>query len=79
MTLNTHQSLERGLSVLEIVADAGRPISLAEISKMVCLHRSTVHHMLQALVSMGYLDQQEHSRAYEPSEQLRLLAKRIVA
>lgn len=33
MADNTHQSLERGLAVLHIVATAGKPISLAETAK----------------------------------------------
>jgi len=61
----THRSLERGLAVLESVAAAGRPASLAETARRVGLHRSTAHHLLQTLVSVGYLRQDADTRAYE--------------
>jgi len=65
MTKNTHQSLERGLAVLEFVASAGRPVTLAETARYMNLHRSTVHHMMRALVHMGHLKQHDVSHVYE--------------
>jgi len=61
----THRSLERGFALLESVAAAGRPASLAETARGVGLHRSTAHHLLQALVGLGYLRQDADTRAYE--------------
>src|SRR5262245_14739052 len=60
----THQSLERGLRLLEIVASNGAQISLAETARRTGLHRSTAHHLLQALVGLGYLRQDPQTRAY---------------
>jgi DNA-binding IclR family transcriptional regulator len=73
----THRSLERGLAVLEAVAAAGRPIALAEAARRVGLHRSTAHHMMQALVRVGYLVQDERSRGYELTSKLYELTGRL--
>lgn len=62
---STHTSLERGLSVLEFAASMGRAVSLAETARHLELHRSTVHHILQALVRADYVRQKDDSRAYE--------------
>lgn len=66
----THRSLERGLAVLQTVAEAGRPIALAETARRLGLHRSTAHHLMQTLVRTGFLRQQERSRAYELTQKL---------
>jgi len=63
----THQSLERGLRLVETVALNGGATSLAEASRRTGLHRSTAHHLLQTLVSLGYLRQDAASRGYELS------------
>jgi DNA-binding IclR family transcriptional regulator len=60
----THQSLERGLRVLEAVAARGGPASLAETARATGLHRSTTHHLLQALVGLGYLVHDRETRGY---------------
>ena len=66
----THQSLGRGMRVVETVASAGGPTSLAEISRRTGLHRSTTHHLLQTLVGLGYLRQDPSTRAYELAAKL---------
>ena len=65
MKQRTHQSLERGLRLVETVALGGAPTSLAEAARRTGLHRSTAHHLLQTLVSLGYLRQDAETRAYE--------------
>jgi len=61
----THQSLERGLRLVEAVALNGARTSLAEAARRTGLHRSTAHHLLQTLVSLGYLRQDAETRGYE--------------
>jgi DNA-binding IclR family transcriptional regulator len=61
----THQSLERGLRLVETVAANGAHTSLAEAARRTGLHRSTAHHLLQTLVSLGYLRQDGETRGYE--------------
>jgi DNA-binding IclR family transcriptional regulator len=65
MKQRTHQSLERGLRLVEAVALNGAPTSLAEAARRTGLHRSTAHHLLQTLVSLGYLRQDAETRGYE--------------
>lgn len=67
---STHRSLERGLLLLEAVATSPQPLSLADTVRRSGLHRSTAHHLLQALVRAGYLRQDEQTRAYALSQKL---------
>jgi len=73
----THQSLERGLQVLEIIAATGSLISLGEASRRSGLHRSTTHHLLQSLVGVGYVRQDKKSRGYELTSKLFELSGRM--
>lgn len=56
--------------MLEAVAAAGTPVSLAETARRTGLHRSTAHHLLQVLVRSGYLRQDETTRSYALSPKL---------
>lgn len=60
----THQSLERGLRVIEAAAAVGGPVTLSEIARKTSLPRSTTHHILRALVEFGYLAQDGDARPY---------------
>lgn len=73
----THQSLERGLAVLETVASTNGLIGLGETARRTGLHRSTAHHLLQTLVGVGYLRQDAASRGYELSAKLFRLTGRM--
>lgn len=61
----THRSLQRGLEILESVAAAGGPVSLAATASRLGLNRSTAHHLMRTLVELGYLRQLESTRSYE--------------
>jgi IclR family acetate operon transcriptional repressor len=73
----THQSLERGLRILETVALNGGTTTLAETVRRTALHRSTAHHLLQTLVSFGYLHQDRQTRGYELTAKLFRLTQRV--
>lgn len=60
----THQSLERGLRIMELISVIGGSATLAEISRKAGLPRSTAHHLLRALVEFGYLVQDGTARTY---------------
>jgi DNA-binding IclR family transcriptional regulator len=60
----THQSLERGLRIIETIAAIGGYATLAEIARKTILPRSTAHHLLRALVEFGYLIQDSNERTY---------------
>jgi DNA-binding IclR family transcriptional regulator len=74
---STHRSLERGLAVLESVAAVSGPASLADTARRVGLHRSTAHHLMQSLVSAGYLRQEKATRGYELTPKLYQLTGRL--
>ena len=61
----THQSLARGLRVLEATAANDGSATLSEIARKVALPRSTAHHLLRALVEFGYLVQDSDARPYK--------------
>ncbi|MFB3816486.1 MAG: IclR family transcriptional regulator [Candidatus Methylomirabilales bacterium] len=67
---HTHQSLERGLRVIEATARMGGTATLAEISRRTALPRSTAHHLLRALVDFGYLVQDGDARPYRLAPKL---------
>ncbi len=60
----THQSLDRGLRIIEAIAAINGSATLAEIARKTALARSTAHHLLQALVDFGYLVQDIRARTY---------------
>ena len=60
----THQSLQRGLRMIEVIAAIGDPATLAEITRKTGLSRSTAHHILRALVEFGYLDKDDNALTY---------------
>jgi DNA-binding IclR family transcriptional regulator len=73
---STHQSLERGLRILETVAASGGSATLAETVRRTALHRSTAYHLLQTLVGFGYLRQDPQTRGYELTAKLFRLTAR---
>jgi DNA-binding IclR family transcriptional regulator len=77
MKQSTHRSLERGLALLEAVAGASGPASLTDTARRLGLHRSTAHHLMQTLVSAGYLRQEKSTRGYELTPKLYQLTGRL--
>ena len=66
----THQSLKRGLDIIETVAQMEGPPTLAAIARKTSLNRSTTHHILKALVEFGYLVHAPESHTYSLSSRL---------
>lgn len=66
----THQSLERGLRVLEATAANGGAATLAQVIRTTALARSTAHHLLRALVEFGYLHQEGDAQPYRLASKL---------
>lgn len=64
----------KALSVLDIVAQAGRPVRLAELAPLCPFPKATLHRLLQALTHQGMLMQQEETGAYAPGLRLVRLA-----
>lgn len=66
----THQSLKRGLHIIETVAQMVDPPTLSAIARKISLNRSTTHHILKALVEFGYLVQAPDTYTYSLSSRL---------
>lgn len=56
---NVVKSLRRAMSILEAIAASGRPLSVAELATSTGLARTTIHRIVQTLVSLAYLAQSE--------------------
>ncbi len=66
----THQSLERGLRVIETIADFGGAAPASVIARKTGLPRSTTHHLLRSLISFGYLLQDGEAQPYKLAPKL---------
>jgi DNA-binding IclR family transcriptional regulator len=72
----THQSLKRGLRIIEAIAAIGSSATLSEVARKTALPRSTTHHLLRALVEFDYLIQDDGARTYTLSPKLFRLTER---
>ena len=61
--VSTSQTLDRGLQVLEAVARAGDPLTVAEAAASVGLDRTVAHRLVATLAARGYL-QRDSSGGY---------------
>ena len=68
------QSLSRAFAILEAVARHREGIGLAELSKLVGLHKSTTFHLAKTMVSLGYIRQERDSKRYRVGRPLFALA-----
>ncbi len=59
------QSLERALTILEVMAKTGEPVTVTELAEKVGLKVSTVHRLLTTLLYRGYVDQDAESSKYQ--------------
>ena len=58
------QSVDRALSLLEALAEAGGEASLTDLSRRTKLNVSTCHHLLSTLVNWGYVAKVPGRRSY---------------
>ncbi len=54
----------KGLDLLETLANAGRPLSLSEISTLLEAPKPSVHFLLSALTARGYAEQDPVTKRY---------------
>lgn len=59
------QSVERTLTILEVLSDYDNGIGITEISEKVDLHKSTVYRLLFTLINKGYVEQDEETSKYK--------------
>ena len=58
------QSVDRTLSILEILSDYEEGLGITEIALKVDLHKSTVHRLLNTLIYKGYIQQDKYTSKY---------------
>ena len=59
------QSVDRALSILEVLSDYEEGLGITEISEKVGLHKSTVHRLLATLIYKGYVEQNHINNKYK--------------
>lgn len=59
------QSVDRSLSILEVLSDYENGLGITEISEKVSLHKSTVHRLLATLIYKGYVEQNQDTNRYQ--------------
>jgi IclR family KDG regulon transcriptional repressor len=58
------QSVERSLSILEVLSDYSEGLGVTDISEKVGLHKSTVYRLLSTLMHTDYVTQDEETNKY---------------
>lgn len=58
------QSVDRALSILEVLSEYENGLGITEISNKVELHKSTVHRLLATLIAKGYVKQNQENNNY---------------
>jgi len=72
------QSVDRALSILELISNHPEGLKIVEISEMINLHKSTVHRLLGTLIHKDFVEQDELTNRYKISIKLyELGAKRV--
>lgn len=64
------QSIDRALELLELVCTAPRPVTLADASLRVKLHKPTAHRLLAALGKHRLVDRDPETKGYRPGLKL---------
>jgi IclR family transcriptional regulator, KDG regulon repressor len=57
-------SIDRALSVLELLASDGEALGVTELSKKLEINKSMIYRLLSTLAMRGYVEQDEESRKY---------------
>ena len=71
---STGSSAERSLRLLGLLADAGRPMSLADLAARLALPKGTAHRICLQLLESGYLSRDADERLFGVGPALRQLA-----
>lgn len=59
------QSVDRTLSILEVLSDYENGLGITDLSEKVGLHKSTVHRLLATLIHKDYVRQNNETNRYE--------------
>jgi DNA-binding IclR family transcriptional regulator len=61
------KTLQKGLAIIELLSDAGRPLGVSEIAQALSLTKSNVHRLLQSLCTAGWVIRNSSRGAYDLS------------
>jgi DNA-binding IclR family transcriptional regulator len=75
-TVTPSQTLSRGLSILEAVALADAPVSVADLAKSVNVHRSIAYRLIRTLEAHNLI-QRDEAGNYRPAAGLAVLARSV--
>ena len=68
------QSVQRALTILELLSGSSIPMSVIEIGKKLDINRNTVHSLINTLMMEKYVVKDEVSGKYRVSEKLYALS-----
>ncbi|AOY76064.1 IclR family transcriptional regulator [Clostridium formicaceticum] len=74
----TVQSVDRALSILEVLSDYEEGVGITEISSKIDLHKSTVHRLLVTLICKGYVEQNPSTNKYKLTLKLLELGNKLI-
>lgn len=77
--VDTVQSVDRSLSILELMSDFDNGLRIIEISDSLGLHKSTVHRLLTTLIHKGYVIQDKKTSKYRLTTKLFELGNKVIA
>ena len=76
---NKSSTAMRALEVMEILAEAGRPVSVAAVAEGICADRSTAYRMLMTLHAAGYVTRDASQKNYQLGYKLLSLSRRLLS
>ena len=68
----------RALEVMEILAEAGHPVSVAQVAEGIGADRSTAYRMLMTLHGAGYVTRDASQKNYQLGYKLLSLSRRLI-
>ena len=75
---NKSSTAMRALEVMEVLAEAGRPVSVAEVAESIRADRSTAYRMLMTLHAAGYVTRDASQKNYQLGYKLLSLSRRLL-
>ncbi|MHB1004528.1 MAG: IclR family transcriptional regulator [Chloroflexota bacterium] len=72
-------ALERGLTILDILAGSDRALGVTEIGAEIGVDKSSVHRLLATLTAHGYTEQSPETKRYHLSTKIVQLGRQVTA
>jgi len=73
------QSLDRGLQILEYVAEQDQTVRLAELADLLGIEKSSAHRLAATLINRAYLKQDPDTLGYAVSDRVFTLAGKVAS